>query len=46
MDQVHTLLVLLFAIVVMDLAPFRGTDWLPYLCSLMLYLPPLLVNHG
>jgi len=46
MDQVHTLLVLFFAIVVTDLAPFRGSHGLADLRSLMSYLPPLLVNLG
>ena len=46
MDQVHTSLVLLFAIVITDPAPFRGSHALAHLRSLMLYLPPLLVNLG
>jgi len=46
MDQVHTSLVLIFAIVVTDPAPFRGTHGLAHLRSVMSYLPPLLVNLG
>jgi len=46
MDQVHTSLVLFFAIVVTDPAPFTGSHGLAYLRSLMSYLPPLLVNLG
>jgi len=46
MDQVHTSLVLCFAIVVTDPAPFRGSHGLAHLRSLMSYLPPLLVNLG
>jgi len=44
MDQVHTSLVLFFAIVVTDPAPFRRSNGLAHLGSLMSYLPPLLVN--
>ena len=46
MDQVHTSLGLFFAIVVTDLAPFRGNHGLAHLRSLMSYLPPLLINRG
>jgi len=46
MDQVHTSLVLFFAIAVTDPAPFRGSHGLAHLHSLILYLPPLLVNLG
>jgi len=46
MDQLHTSLVLFFAIVVTDPALFRGSHRLPHLRSLMSYLPPLLVNLG
>jgi len=46
MNQVHTSLVLFFAIVVMDSAPFRGSHGLAHLRSLISYLPPLLVNLG
>ena len=46
MDQVHTSLVLFFAILVTDPAPFRGSHGLARLRSLISYLPPLLVNLG
>ena len=46
MDQVHGSLVVFFTIVVTDPAPFRGSHGLAHLCSLMLYLPLLLVNLG
>jgi len=46
MDQVYTSLVLFFAIVVTDPAPFRWSHGLAQLRSLMWNLPPLLVNLG
>src|ERR1700760_1540464 len=45
-NQVHTLLVLFFAVAFTDLALFRGGHGLAHLRSLMSYLPPLLVNFG
>jgi len=46
MRQDHTSHVLFFAIVITDLAPFRGSHGRAHLRSLMLYLPLLLVNLG
>ena len=46
MDQVHTSLVLFFAIVVTDPAPVSGSHGPAHLRSLMLDLPLLLVNLG
>jgi len=46
MDQVHTSLVLFFAIVVTESAPFRGSHRLAHLRALMSYLLSLLVNLG
>jgi len=39
-------LLLLFMVVILDPAPFRGDHGLAHLHSLMSYLPPLLVNPG
>ena len=44
MGRVHTSLVLFFAMVITDPAPFTLSHGLAHLRSLMLYLPPLLVN--
>src|ERR1700743_2756910 len=46
MNQVHTSLVLFFAVAFTDPAPFRGGHGLAHLRSLMSYVPPLLVNLG
>jgi len=46
MDQVHTSPMLLFAMIVTDPAPFRGSHGVAHLCSLIWYLPPLPVHLG
>jgi len=44
--QVYTLLVLFFAIVITDQAPYKGSYGLAHLRSLISYLPLLLINLG
>ena len=46
MNQVHTLLVVFFAVAFTDPAPFRGGHGLAHVRCLMSYLPPLLVYLG